>query len=162
VVPHRVAPADVYTARSLIVPNGYDRRLAAGISLDTSLSNYITSMLPRAGSSYSAGSGRSKSCLRKLLRLHNGHGVTPLLVLMPYHPTALSAFREVGWQHKLDAAKRYLARLSRRHDFRLFDYTEISSFDGDAGAFYDGAHVTKRNADLILALGARQAPAYFE
>jgi hypothetical protein len=161
-VRRHVPSADVYTTRGLIVSNGYDRRLAAGVSLDTSLSNYIASVLPRAASSYSAGSGLSRFYLRKLLRLYNDHGAAPLLVLMPYHPAALSAFREVGWQRKLAAAKRYLSRLHGRYAFRVVDYTEIGSFDGDADAFYDGAHVTRRNADLILARAVRQASACFE
>jgi hypothetical protein len=83
-------------------------------------------------------------------------------VLRPYQPTALNAFREVGWQRKLDAAKRYLARLHRRYDFRVLDYTEIASFGGEADGFYDGAHVTKRNADLILARAVRQAAERFK
>jgi hypothetical protein len=161
-VRRHVPSADVYTARGLIVSNGYDRRLAAGVSFSTSLSNYIASTLPRAGSSYSAGSGLSRLYLRKLLRLYGDQGVTPLLVLMPYQPTALSAFRAVGWQDKLDAAKRYLAKLHRRYGFRVLDYTEIGAFDGDADAFYDGAHVTRANADRILEEAVKQAAECFE
>jgi hypothetical protein len=153
-----VPSADVYSSRGLIISNGYDRRLAEGVSLDTSLSAYIASVTPRAASSYSAGSGLSRFYLRKLLKLYNDRGVTPLLVLMPYHPSALKAFREVGWQHKLDAAKAYLARLHRRYGFRVLDYTSIRSFGGKAKWFYDGAHVTKQNADRILAKAVAQAP----
>jgi len=157
-----IPSADVYGDRGLIVSNGYDRRLASGVTLDTSLANYVASTLPRAASSPSARSGRSRSYLRKLLRLYNDRSVTPLLVLMPYHPAALKAFREVGWQHKLDAAKDYLAGLHRRYDFRVLDYTDIDSFGGKDEWFYDGAHVVKQNADRILVRAVSQAPECFE
>ncbi len=157
-----IPAADVYSDRGCIVSNGYDRRLAAGVTLAESLQSYLASTVPHAAAANRAGSGLSRFYLRKLLRLYNDRGVTPLLVLMPYHPTALTAFCEVGWERKLDAAKGYLASLQRRYDFRLLDYTELISFGGKSKWFYDGAHVMRQNADLILARAVREAPECFE
>ena len=45
--------------------------------------------------------------------------------------------------------------------FQLLDYTEIASFHGDPGAFYDGAHVKAANARRILRRAVRDAPEAF-
>ena len=77
---------------------------------------------------------------------------------MPYHPAALAAFRAVGWQTKADAFKAYLESLRGAYRFRMLDYTEIASFHGDPGAFYDGSHVKAANARRILRRAVRDAP----
>ena len=91
-------------------------------------------------------------------RLFNLHDVEPVLVIMPYHPTALAAFRAVGWDAKEDAFKTYLESLRGAYRFRLLDYTDIAAFHGDEDAFYDGAHVKAANARRILAQAVKDAP----
>jgi hypothetical protein len=157
-----VPSADVYGARGNIISTAYDRRLADGVTQATALQNYLASMVSRAAAKPSAGSSQSRFYLRKLVQLYNSRGVTPLLVIMPYHPDALSAFRSVGWEDKVRTLKRYLAKLQERYDVRVVDYTEISSFGGKARWFYDGAHVMKQNADRILARAVKQAPVCFK
>ena len=85
------------------------------------------------------------------MRLFNLHGVQPVLVIMPYHPDALAAFRAVGWQDKLDALNTYLLSLRSKYFFRVRDYTELESFGGDPEGFYDGAHVKRENVRRIVA-----------
>jgi len=151
----------MYSGRGCILSNGYDRRLAQGITLAASLQTYLTRMVPRAAARSSAGESLSKFYFRKLLRLYNGHGVTPVIVIMPYHPEALSAFRAVGWEKKLTGLKDYLSKLHGRYDFRVLDYTDIGSFGGKSRWFYDGAHITKENARLILQKAVKSAPECF-
>lgn len=104
---------------------------------------------------------RSRAYFRKPLALFNDRGVTPAIVIMPYHPDALSAFLEVGWQRKQDPLKGYLRSLQDEYDFRVLDYTEIGSFGGRPEWFYDGAHITKENARLVFEQAVRDAPECF-
>ena len=80
---------------------------------------------------------------------------------MPYHPTALAAFRAVGWGAKERAFKTYLTSLRGTYRFHLLDYTDIASFHGSRDAFYDGAHVKAANARRILAQAVKDAPEAF-
>jgi hypothetical protein len=156
-----VPTADVYSPRGCIVHNGYDRHQERGVTLDKALQSYLARMVPRAASTSSAGETQSRGYLRRLLRLYNDHGVTPVLVIMPYHPEALSAFLAVGWQTKVDSLKDYLSKLQRRYTFCVLDYTDISSFGGQPQWFYDGAHLTKENASLVLQQAVKEAPDCF-
>ena len=118
-------------------------------------------MLPKAAAPSPHEQRRSKRYFEKTLRLFNLHGVAPVLVIMPYHPEALAAFRAVGWQHKLDALNAYLRGLQGRYVFRLLDYTEIASFGGSARGFYDGAHVKRANARRIVKQIVADVPGAF-
>ena len=82
-------------------------------------------------------------------------------MIMPYHPTALTAFREAGWEAKEEAFKAYLESLRGRYRFHLVDYTDIASFHGIEEGFYDGAHVTTANSRRILAQVVRDVPQAF-
>ncbi len=104
---------------------------------------------------------RAKTYFERTLQLFNLHDVEPVLVIMPYHPTALAAFRAAGWDAKEEAFKAYLESLRGRYRFHILDYTDIASFHGDAGAFYDGAHVTAVNARRILAQAVEDVPQAF-
>ena len=116
-------------------------------------------MVPRAAAPTPYTQTRAKTYFERTLQLFNLHDVEPVLVIMPYHPTALAAFRAAGWDAKEDAFKAYLESLRGRYRFHLLDYTDLASFHGDAGAFYDGAHVTASNARRILAQAVKDAPA---
>lgn len=150
-----------FTARGCLLHNTYDRREDSGVSLDTVLDHYLTTMVPRAASAAANSGSRSRWYFRQLLALYNEHGVKPLIVIMPYHPTVLTAFRAVGWQTKLDRTIAYLRSLQKSYDFRLVDYTDIGSFGGSASWFYDGAHIKVENARLILRQAVRDAPECF-
>jgi hypothetical protein len=149
-----------YDSRGCLLYNSYDERLERGRTQERALEIYIKSLLPRAAET-GAKQTRSHRYFEKLLRLYNDHGVTPAIVIMPFHPVALEAFREVGWQAKNDALLAYLHGLQQTYDLRVLDYTEIESFGGDPRYFYDGSHVMKENARLILDQAVRDAPECF-
>jgi hypothetical protein len=158
---HSLLSCNTFSARGCLLWNTYDEREQEGHTLGESLRSYLSSLLPRAASTAPVEQSRARHYFCKLLALQNAHGVTPLLVLMPYQPEALRAFREVGWQTKLERLKAYLARLHHGYDFRVLDCTEIATFGGSADAFYDGAHVKTENARRILRYAVRAAPACF-
>jgi hypothetical protein len=118
-------------------------------------------MVPRAGSPAPYDKARAKKYFERTLQLFNLHDVEPVLVVMPYHPTALSAFRAVGWDAKEDEFKSYLESLQGTYRFSLLDFTDISAFHGSDDAFYDGSHIKAANARRILAQAVRDAPAGF-
>lgn len=149
---------DEYSARGQLLRNGYDQRLDRGWSFESVLAGYLSKMVPKAASPMAYTQTRAKTYFERTLQLFNLHDVEPVLVIMPYHPTALAAFREAGWDAKEEAFKAYLESLRGRYRFHLLDYTGLASFHGDAGAFYDGAHVTAANARRILTQAVKDAP----
>jgi hypothetical protein len=156
-----LSPDDRFTARGNVVHNGYDERLERGIPFAHTLADYLTSLVPRAAAPSPYGSARARRYFERTLQLFNLHDVEPVLVIMPYHPVALAAFRAVGWAAREQALKTYLESLRGTYRFHLLDYTELASFHGSRDAFYDGAHVTAANARRILAQAVRDAPAGF-
>ena len=152
---------DVYGPRGDLVHNGYDLRLERGVSFETTLAGYLAKMVPRAEEGSPYAQTRAKQYFERTLGLFNLHGVTPVLVIMPYHPTVLAAFRAVGWQTRADAFKAYLESLRAAYRFELLDYSELASFGGTPDGFYDGAHVQRVNARRILAQAVADAPAAF-
>ena len=150
-----------YSARGLLLHNSYDARLERGGSLETRMRGYLAALVPRVGAAPQYTQTRARRYFERTLQLFNERGVEPVLVIMPYHPEALAAFRAVGWQKQEDVLKAYLEGLRGTYRFHLLDYTEIASFHGSAGAFYDGAHVKVSNARRILAQAVEDAPAGF-
>ncbi len=161
VAAHEVLWNDEYSSRGALFRNRYDRVVARGVGLDEVMQDYLGRMLPKAAAPSPHEQRRSKRYFEKTLSLFNRHGVAPVLVIMPYHPEALAAFRAVGWQQKLDALNAYLRGLQGRYVFRLFDYTEIASFGGSARGFYDGAHVKRANARRIIKQIVADVPGAF-
>ena len=161
VAAHEVLWSDEYSPRGALFSNGYDQIEARGIGFDAVMEKYLGRMLPKAAAPSPLEQRRSKRYFEKTLRLFNLHGVAPILVIMPYHPDVLAAFRAVGWQAKLDALSEYLDSLRGRYAFEVLDYTELSSFGGDAGGFYDGAHVKRENVRRIVRQVVAAVPSAF-
>lgn len=157
----QVGPDAVFTARGNLARNGYDARLDRGVTLENTLRGYLATMVPRAASPAPYSKTRAKKYFERTLKLFNLHGVEPVLVIMPYHPAALAAFRAVGWDAKEEELRRYLEGLRGSYRFHVLDYTEIDAFNGLEDAFYDGSHVTAANARRILAQAVADAPEAF-
>lgn len=158
---HQLESTDQYSDRGCLLHNSYDAKLERGIGFDTSLGVYLQRMLPKAARQSPHSSTRSHYYFERTLQLFNLHGVSPVIVIMPYHPTALAAFRSVGWGAKEEELAAYLRSLQGRYRFRLLDYTEIRSFNGSGDQFYDGSHIKTENARRILDQAARDAPSAF-
>lgn len=151
-----------FTARGFLVHNIYDvRRERPGYSLDRRLKGYIKAILPAATWRGRTPAPRAHAYFEKAVQLFNAHDVVPVVVLMPYHPRALRAFREVGFQRQVDELLRYFKQAKTRCDFRVVNLIDIRSFDGDPRWFYDGAHVTRENARRIIKRTVELAPVCF-
>jgi hypothetical protein len=151
-----------YSARGLLVRNAYDiARTQPGFSFDQHLAEYIRRLLPKYAWHGPVIETRSRAYFEKTMQLFNAHGVVPAIVLMPYHPRALRAFRTAGFQKKVDALLTYLRDAQTRCSFRILNLLSIGTFDGRASWFYDGAHVTTENARQIVRQALRAAPECF-
>jgi hypothetical protein len=97
------------TSQGLLVRNAYDiRRSEPGYSFSRTLDSYIRRLLPKYTWTGPTKEVRSRLYFEKTMRLFNAHGVVPAVVIMPYHPRALRAFRRVGFQKKVDVLRAYL------------------------------------------------------
>ena len=151
-----------FSSRGLLLWNGYDRRRAAGVPLDDILAAYLEATLPTAGDTAEVKQTRSHLYFEKTIELYNQHGVVPVVVIMPYHPKVLAAFRAVGWELKVDRLRAYLADLQTRRDLRVVDLLDIAAFGGDPNEFYDGSHVTMENSARIIDHVVTVAPECFQ
>ena len=151
-----------FLARGYLVRNRYDvARERPGYSFESNLDLYIRRLLPNHSWTGPLADARSRRYFEKTMRLYNDHDVTPLIVVMPYQPRVLRAFREAGFQKHLDRLAAYLRDAGTRCRFRVLDLTDIRTFGGSSTEFYDGAHVTRENAHRIARYAVRTAPECF-
>jgi hypothetical protein len=152
-----------FTARGLLLHNIYDeRRARPGYSFARRMDAYIRAILPAATWHGHTAAPRAHAYFERAVKLFNEHDAVPVVVLMPYHPRALKAFRAVGFQRQVDELLGYLKRAKTRCDFRVVNLIDIRSFGGSRNWFYDGAHVTRENARRIIDRTVRLAPECFE
>jgi hypothetical protein len=173
-------PADVRTNRryrddGLLLVNSYDKWVKRGRTLDQSLDRYIRQQVAKLqglkaegddgeGEAAGAEGGGSRpfTYFERTLGLLNDHRVTPLIVSMPVHPRVLAELRRYDWQRNHDRFVERLEELQGRYDFAFLDLSEIDTFGGDPAEFYDGVHITRTNADRVIATMVREAPEAFE
>ena len=142
--------------------NSYDRKRKEGLTLQQSLTNYLDAdMLAKAGNGKIPHDTRAMAYFKRTLRLLNANHIKPLIVIMPYHPRALSAFLSVGWGVKQSWLHAYLAQLQERYDFKVLNCLQISTFGGSPDGFYDGAHLTAGNSRRLIRYCIRMAPSCF-
>lgn len=145
-----------YSNLGLLLWNTYDARRAAGYTLGQSLDAYIADMLHESRRTPLPAGSRAASYFEKTVAFLNDHGATPVIVLMPIHPRVLRVMKQHGMGGEREQLREYLAALTETLDIAVVDFTRIQSFNGVPSWFYDGVHITQRNADrLIIALRAK-------
>jgi hypothetical protein len=148
-----------YSDLGLCVWNVYDKRFERGLTLDASLDAYIKRML-RDGAKEAASPApvsRARTYFEKTVMLLNEHGATPVIVLMPIHPRVLRVMRAHGMGGERQKLREYLAEFGQTAQIKVLDLTTISSFNGRAGWFYDGVHITRGNANRVILTVKRKA-----
>ena len=139
-----------YSNRGLLIRNVYDVRRARGYTLKQSLDHYIEKMLRGRRAEAPIYTSRASSYFEQTLEFLNAHGTRPVIVLMPVHPRVLAVMRRHGMGGEREKFRSYLAGLETEYDIKVLDFTKISSFNGSRDWFYDGVHVTRRNANRII------------
>ena len=175
----KVLEGRTYAADGLLVRNQYDDQRDAGRTTAKSVRLYLKGIKERARAKAAAAadaaqagddasaesaaaskehpeSRQSTWYFEKTIKLLNDHGTTPLMVLMPVHPTVLAAMP--GWQKGRVHMLAYLTRLKRKYDLTVLDLTNIASFGGDPNEFYDGVHTTIVNSDRAIKRMVEAAP----
>ncbi len=154
--------ASRFLPRGFLEENAYDvTRAKPQYAFSRHMDLYIRRLLPNHSWNGPLDAQRSREYFEKTMRLYNDHDVIPLVVIMPYQPKALRAFRAAGFQKHLDVLTSYLRDARTRCDFRVLDLVDISSFGGSPRAFYDGAHVARENTRRIVRHAVRAAPECF-
>jgi hypothetical protein len=151
-----------YTSRGYLVRNRYDVSRKAGYRFAHHIDVSIARLLPNHAWHGPVRDARARSYFEKTMRLYNDHGVTPLVILMPVQPRALTAFRAAGFQRHLNRLTAYLEAAQQRCAFRVLDFTDIRTFRGSAVQFYDAVHPTRENARRIVKRAVELAPECFE
>lgn len=142
--------------------NRYDAKRASGLTLQRALDGYLDAkMLAKAGNRKLPGKTRSKAYFVRTIRLLNTYHIKPLIVIMPYHPRALSAFYSVGWGVKQRWLVNYLDKLQDHLDFAVLNCLRISTFGGSPDGFYDGAHLTAGNSRRLIRYCVARRPGCF-
>ena len=145
-----------YSTHGMLLRNVYDKRVAAGYTLAESLDAYIARMLHESRGASAQPVTRASTYFEQTIQLLNDHGTTPVIVIMPVHPRVLLVMRQHNMGAERELLRQYLAGLAATHKIAVVDFTRISTFDGKAGWFYDGVHITRENADrVIVALRAK-------
>ena len=150
-----------YSSHGMLLWNTYDARRAAGYTLDQSLDAYIAKMLHQSRRTFPAIS-RATSYFEQTVEFLNEHGTTPVIVLMPVHPRVLRVMRLHHIGGEREQLREYLAGLSEKYDIEVVDFTRIQSFNGEPGWFYDGVHITRRNANRVITALRAKAGEYLK
>jgi len=150
-----------YSSHGMLLWNTYDARRAAGYTLDRSLDAYIAKMLHQSRRTFPA-SSRATSYFEQTVEFLNDHGTTPVIVLMPIHPRVLRVMRLHHIGGEREQLREYLAGLTEKYDIEVVDFTRIQSFNGEPGWFYDGVHITRRNANRVITALRAKAGEYLK
>ena len=150
-----------YSSRGLLVWNTYDAQRAKGYTLDQSLDDYIAKMLHTARTSV-APDTRARVYFEKTVQLLNEHGTTPVMVLMPIHPRVLRVMAQHDMGGEREQLRQYLAALGTTLSIKTLDFTRIQSFNGEPAWFYDGVHITRRNANRVITAVRYKAAEYLK
>jgi hypothetical protein len=123
------------------------------------LDDYIAKMLHTARASV-APDTRARVYLEKTVQLLNEHGTTPVMVLMPIHPRVLRVLAQHDMGGEREQLRQYLAALGTTLSIKTLDFTRIQSFNGEPAWFYDGVHITRRNANRVITAVKYKAAEY--
>ena len=154
-----IGPSIKFGSRGDLLHNHYDEQIAKGVPLQQRLDTTIRRMQPWVKMREPEIGPRAHLYFERTIELFNRHGVTPVLVIMPYQPRVLQAIRDVGWDRWDQTLDDYLARLRERYRFVLLDYSDLTRFGGDHQEYYDGAHMTASNSNRLLEQAVKDAAA---
>ena len=92
------------------------------------------------------------------IRLVNGWGVRPIVVLAPMHPSFVAAVAPYGYAQRSAQVVAFLRAAARRESFTLLDARSLRVFAGTPADFFDGVHLRAPAVRRLLAWVLRRAP----
>jgi len=142
---------DVFTDRGRLRWNRYDYWRARWRTLSKGLRYSRWVFLRTYPNGYRRVWGVPKWFLKETIKEVNRKGVTPVIVLPPYHPSLHRLIKPRGFDRRMREVKAYFRQLEERgFDFVLLDMTQISSFRGWSSGFYDGVHMRTSMTSALL------------
>ena len=136
----------------------HDRRRAAGVSLRRELAASLRRGRATYADSYKALAPTAQRDFERTLALMLRVGRKPVLVITPMQPVLLDELGPLGYDARRRDVLAYLRSLQKRLPFRLFDFSDPTSFNGSARDFYDGYHMTVQNTRRLIDALLAKAP----
>jgi hypothetical protein len=144
-------------------PNGlrqwdfHDAARARGTSLSTGIGESIAQYRAIYARGYADLAPTPRRWFERTLSAFHGWGARVVVVLTPVQPKLLRVIGPLGWQARHRDAVRYLRTVARRTPFELLDASDVTTFGGSTGGFYDGVHMTEPNARRLVRWAIRHS-----
>jgi hypothetical protein len=106
--------------------------------------------------------GSAKWFAARIVKEANEMGVTPVIVLTPYHPVLRRHLAALGWTRAYKQVRGFLRQLKKRHELRIVDLTSLRSFGGWPNGFYDGVHPRRPMMRVMVNRVVKRAGAYLK
>jgi hypothetical protein len=106
--------------------------------------------------------GSAKWFAARIVKEANEMGVTPVIVLTPYHPVLRRHLAALGWTRAYRQVRGFLRQLKKRYDLRIVDLTSLRSFGGWPNGFYDGVHPRRPMMRAMLNRVVKRAGEYLK
>jgi hypothetical protein len=92
------------------------------------------------------------------IRLADGWGVRPIVILAPMHPSFVASLAPYGYEQRSAQVVAFLRAAARRESFTLLDARSLSAFASTPADFFDGVHLQASAMRRLLAWVLRHAP----
>lgn len=142
-------PSDLYTFDELgrVVYAPYDAQIVDGTFIPKTQVDPNSRFLPH----FSHLDKRRVEALKILLAWAEKNEIKVVLFLPPYFPVYLEVLKQDAvFTARYAETVSLLEKLANRYDFRWYDFTDITAFEGEASEFYDVIHYTLPNANRLL------------
>ncbi len=136
----------------------HDRNRAAGETQAAAIAATVDEYRVIYRDRYRALDARLERRFDQTIRLANGWGVRPVVVLAPMHPGFVAALAPYGYAQRSAQVVAFLRAAARRESFTLLDARSLSVFAGTPADFFDGVHLQAPAMRRLLAWVLRRAP----
>jgi hypothetical protein len=145
--------ADGYRSRDY-----HDRNLAAGETQAASIEATVDEYQAIYRDHYHALDTQLERRFDETIRMIDGWGVRPIVVLAPMHPGFVGALAPYGYAQRSAQVVAFLRAAASRESFTLLDARPLSVFGATPADFFDGVHLQAPAMRRLLAWVLRAAP----
>ncbi len=136
----------------------HDRHLAAGQPQTEELQATVDEYRVIYRDRYHALDPRLERRFDQTIRLANGWGARPVVVLAPMHPSFVAALARYGYAQRSAEVVAFLRAAARRESFALLDARSLGAFAATPADFFDGVHLQAPAMRRLLSWALRHAP----
>lgn len=136
----------------------HDRNLANGETQAESIQATVIEYRAIYRDRYHALDPRLEGLFDQTIRMANGWGARPIVVLAPMHPRFVAALAPYGYAQRSAQVVAFLRGAEHRESFTLLDARSLGAFAATPADFFDGVHLQAPAMRRLLAWVLRQAP----